>query len=420
MTSSLNLNEFLLATVDDLCALARLAPKLIESIDSVMEIIRGVNEFKREELKQLAAYYPSLILCFENNPEVYQQLISQLLKTALEDLYVLRYILFTPAISVTLTKDQSHELQSHIILCAPTQEEFANTLKDERFAQFITSQSHLPDYSRAELLCLLSYQPSLLQFLYHRNALRGSISKTVKLYQYFDKAPDSVLELLKDDVFIEDTNSLFEPASRLMTLIKKNDKSISLILENPRLAIHLRSFDLLKIYNDFPSYRMLIDHSPILLEKMRFDFPALPNELKLQISKYLPELDLDGLAKTSYSSLMLFKPHLITNQLLNHVVLNHSTQVVNLLSKYGDLIYRRGKVEDSAGRIFNNISAFEYAVWAHDSSMLAKMLTSVLPGNRTHVHRILRLQYKEMMTSGVSYILEDKVITESHISWSTL
>lgn len=416
MSSKLNINEFLLATVDDLCTLAHLAPQLIESIDSLMEIIREVNEYKREELKKLAAYYPSLIVCFENNPEVLHKLISQLMNSALEDTYVLRCMVFTPSISSELTKDQFYQLQSHLLLYSQTREEFTNILKDERFAQLVKAQSNLPSYSRTELLSLLTYQPGLLSFFYHENALRGSVGNEMTLYKYFDAVPDSVLELIKDDVFIKDLQTLSEPASRLMTLIEKNNKAIPLILGNKDLAIHLRTFDIFKILKDFPSNQVFIYNSPTLLNKIKFDFFALPDELKLQIGKDLHKLDLDTLAKTSSSSLALFKLHSIINKLLKNVILNNSAQVISLLVKYNDLLYCQRTVEDFSGRIFNNISAFEYAVWANDSSMLANMLNSVPPEERSHVYPILWSQYEAVKAFGVSYVLNGETITESHVN----
>ncbi|MDP3269694.1 MAG: hypothetical protein Q8M40_11720 [Legionella sp.] len=416
MSDKLNIDGYLLATVDDLCALGRLAPQMIESIDQLMEIMREVNEYKRDELKKLAAYYPSLIVCFENNREVFLDLITQLMNTALEDTYVLRCMVFTPSISSKLTKDQSYQLQSHLFLYSQTREKFTNILKDERFAQFVKAQSDLPTYSRTELLSLLTYHPALLSFLYQENALRGSVFNEMTLYKYFNAVPDSVLDLIKDEVFIKDIQTLSEPASRLMTLIEINNKAIPLILENPDLAIHLRTLDIFKILKDFPSNQVFIYNSPILLDKIKFDFFALPDEIKLHVARHLHESDGNSLAKTSSFSLALFKPHSIVNQLLNHVACNNSVQVNRLLAKYSDLWSGRGTVKDCSERVFNNISAFEYAVWAKDSVMLAHMLNSIPPGERANVYPILWSQYEAVKASGVSYVFNGVTITESHIN----
>ncbi|WP_238584432.1 F-box protein, partial [Legionella gratiana] len=67
---------------------------------------------------------------------------------------------------------------------------------------------------------------------------------------------------------------------------------------------------------------------------------------------------------------------------------------------------RQSKVRDLSGRTFENISGFEYAMWALDKHMWTKML-ACLPKDKEgeEIKDKLREQYKQVKEVGVTYIL---------------
>ena len=82
------------------------------------------------------------------------------------------------------------------------------------------------------------------------------------------------------------------------------------------------------------------------------------------------------------------------------------------------LIFKRCKVTDCSGREFENISGFEYALWALDKHMWAKIITCV-PQNEEgkRIFEILIAQYNKVKTDGVTYRLNGKTITEQHFDF---
>ncbi len=75
----------------------------------------------------------------------------------------------------------------------------------------------------------------------------------------------------------------------------------------------------------------------------------------------------------------------------------------------------RGDVIDPSGRMFKNITAFEYALWALDSHMYTMMLNCV-PQN-AHGRRIkieLLRQYQSVITKGVNYTVGSCLLNMSH------
>ena len=147
-------------------------------------------------------------------------------------------------------------------------------------------------------------------------------------------------------------------------------------------------------------------------------FDELPVELKLETAQKLSNRDLVNLAQTSKYHLSLFKPMVDIRKLLHHVVRGKHDVVQSILIDDISLMLKRGKVTDCSGREFENISSFEYALWALDKHMWAAMITCV-PQNEEgkRILELLIAQYNKVNTDGVTYRLNGKTITEQHFDF---
>ena len=150
-------------------------------------------------------------------------------------------------------------------------------------------------------------------------------------------------------------------------------------------------------------------------------FDHLPYELQWLIAQYLSDSDLISLARVSKSHLGLFKPMIDIRkllQLLHCVVHGKHDRVQWILKDDINLIFKRGKVTDCSGREFENVSGFEYALWALDKHMWAKMIACV-PSNEKgkEIFAKLLAQYNKVNTTGVTYKLNGKTITENHFDF---
>jgi hypothetical protein len=153
--------------------------------------------------------------------------------------------------------------------------------------------------------------------------------------------------------------------------------------------------------------------------EIKFEFfDELPEELKIETAQNLSSRDLVNLAQTSKYHLSLFKPMVDVRKLLHQVVRGQHDAVQSILTDDISLMFKRGKVTDCSGREFENISGFEYALWALDKHMWAKMITCV-PQNEEgkRIFEILIDQYNKVNTDGVTYRLNGKTITEKHFDF---
>ncbi|AMP88263.1 hypothetical protein [Legionella pneumophila] len=153
--------------------------------------------------------------------------------------------------------------------------------------------------------------------------------------------------------------------------------------------------------------------------KNKFElFDELPQELQIETTPSLSNRELVNLAQTSKYHLALFKPMIDVHKLLYHVTHGEHEAVKVMLEGDMSLIYKRGKVTDCSGRVFDNISAFEYALWALDKHMWAKMIACI-PHNEEgrKVFAKLIAQYNKVNTDGVTYRLNGKTITEQHFDF---
>ena len=147
-------------------------------------------------------------------------------------------------------------------------------------------------------------------------------------------------------------------------------------------------------------------------------FNELPAELKIDTAQNLSNRDLVNLVQTSKYHLSLFQPLLDVRKLLHYVARGDHKAVEAMLKQDMSLIFKRGVVTDCSGREFENISAFEYALWALDKHMWAAMIACI-PQNEEGRKVFARLiaQYNKVNTDGVTYKLNGETITEQHFDF---
>ena len=147
-------------------------------------------------------------------------------------------------------------------------------------------------------------------------------------------------------------------------------------------------------------------------------FNELPTALKIETAQNLSNRDLVNLAKTSKYHLALFKPVIDVRKLLHHVTRGEHDAVKAMLKKDMSLIFKRGVITDCSGREFENVSSFEYALWALDKHMWAAMIACI-PQNEEgrEVFAQLIAQYNKVNTDGVTYKLNGQTITEKHFDF---
>lgn len=98
-------------------------------------------------------------------------------------------------------------------------------------------------------------------------------------------------------------------------------------------------------------------------------FITLPPELKIDTAQCLSNPNLVNWAQTSKYHLSLFQPMINVHKLLHHVVRDEHEAVQAMLKNDMNLFFERGNVTDCSGRTFEQISAFEYALWGLDKHM---------------------------------------------------
>ncbi|QLZ67774.1 hypothetical protein FOLKNPGA_00547 [Legionella sp. PC1000] len=155
-------------------------------------------------------------------------------------------------------------------------------------------------------------------------------------------------------------------------------------------------------------------------DKDKFEFDNLPSELQLKIAQTLSNPDLLNFAMVSQGHWSFFKEEEVdVRKLLHHVVRGEHDLVQSMLRNNIDLIFKRGKVTDCSGRTFDNISAFEYALWALDKHMWDAMLACI-PENedRRPILAKLHSRYDQVNIKGVTYRLNGNTITEQHFDFA--
>jgi hypothetical protein len=156
-------------------------------------------------------------------------------------------------------------------------------------------------------------------------------------------------------------------------------------------------------------------------DKFEF-FDELPPELQMETAKHLFASDLVNLSQISRHHLTMFQPmsevFKSAHYLLRQVVQGEHDAIGSILNKDTSLLFTRSKVTDCSGRIFDNVSAFEYALWALDKHMWSRMIACI-PTNEKNIKVFEKLieQYNKVNTIGVTYRLNGKTITEQHFDF---
>ncbi|MGE3320565.1 MAG: F-box protein, partial [Candidatus Berkiella sp.] len=105
-------------------------------------------------------------------------------------------------------------------------------------------------------------------------------------------------------------------------------------------------------------------------------------------------------------------------RLLFHVVRREDELIKKMLEKNIKLLFKRGSVIDHAGRSFQNITGFEYMLWALDKHGWTMMIECIENDqNREELFKQLLAQYNKVEIEGVTYTLNGKKITESHFDF---
>lgn len=107
------------------------------------------------------------------------------------------------------------------------------------------------------------------------------------------------------------------------------------------------------------------------------------------------------------------------NHLLSLVSQGNQTDAERLISLFPLLLTKRGRIEDYSGRIFENITAFEYALWALDVRHMSIMMVKALPKNKQGdaIRIDLLDQFEKHKKEGISYRLNNKDYSEKHFNF---
>jgi len=146
---------------------------------------------------------------------------------------------------------------------------------------------------------------------------------------------------------------------------------------------------------------------------------ALPKEIHHEIGQHSTNSCFLNLALLSKKHFQLFKPMLEVRKFLHHVVRGEHMAVKAMLKKDNSLIYKQGRVVDCSGRIFENISGFEYALWALDKHMWIMMLECIPKEKESNkILKKLQVQYEKLGTDKITYILNGEKISGKNFNFA--
>ncbi|HAU1645335.1 TPA: F-box protein [Legionella pneumophila] len=152
----------------------------------------------------------------------------------------------------------------------------------------------------------------------------------------------------------------------------------------------------------------------------KFPFNGLPKDImNKEIGQYLNPSNIAHLAQTSKNNQTLFESQLYNVSILLFLAARRKDNAVqSILKKDINLLLKRGKVTDYSGRTFEDISAFEYMLWALDKHGWTIMLECIpIDSNFENIFKELLSQYNKVETDGVTYTLNEKKITEHHFDF---
>ena len=132
-----------------------------------------------------------------------------------------------------------------------------------------------------------------------------------------------------------------------------------------------------------------------------------------------------NMALTCSSHFNLFKPNFkseLINKLLVCVAWGQQDDVEKLLKISPELMLEKTSFTDCSGRIFSNISAFEFVLWALDTRYMVTMMFHCLPKDKIGLKLATELeeQYYHHQEHGVTYTLNGQTINEKHFDFLVL
>lgn len=153
----------------------------------------------------------------------------------------------------------------------------------------------------------------------------------------------------------------------------------------------------------------------------------LPFELFDEIGKYLEPQAKSHIAQACIATHSIFQPQLdadkLTHDLLWYVASGNQVKAQAMLKMHPELLLRRGNITDFPGRTFENITAFEYAVWALDVRYMAPMMLDCVPRNEKgkEIWKALDEQFNRVEGEGLTYTLnETKFDNSRHYDFTPL
>lgn len=152
-------------------------------------------------------------------------------------------------------------------------------------------------------------------------------------------------------------------------------------------------------------------------------------DMELQILSDVTELELNkahnNVALTCTGYFRLFKPNFkseLVYKLLVCVAWGKQDEVEKLLKTSPELMLEKTTFTDCSGRIFSNISPFEFVLWALDTRYMVNMMLNCFPKdeNGSHLAEQLEEQYNNHKKYGVTYTLKGQTINEKHFDFLVL
>ena len=150
----------------------------------------------------------------------------------------------------------------------------------------------------------------------------------------------------------------------------------------------------------------------------------LPDDLLKEISQQLDNQNetLKNWVLADKRFYGLFQSHRLFLKLLEYVAKSKQEQVAWILKKHPELLLLKGNVTDYSGRQFENISAFQLALWALDVKYMAPTMLCCLPENKLgdRIRKELLRQYEELEKKSIHYTLDGVIHNEKYFNFSPL
>lgn len=149
----------------------------------------------------------------------------------------------------------------------------------------------------------------------------------------------------------------------------------------------------------------------------------LPQKVVDKINGYLQQnkSDRDNVVLTCRLFYQTQYERLKTN-LVQYIIVGNQNRAQNILKKYPHLLLERITIKDKSGRIFDNITVWEYTLWALDVRYMAPMMLQCLQGSREgeRILKELTAQFHAIRQQPISYQREGKRYFDPHYDFSII